>query len=167
MKFHKHIFIIYACCALLPTPGVSQEHFSTHRQLKRSDVSAEVIRIKNGTREVCSHVTVSGPAPCQAMQPCLCFIALLWATMALLGGHKHPCVCPQTPMHRLTIKKILTKIVFLSCRKNYMWNNCMCPDWFHWKQRNYIRLRSMYINESWPWDWQVSFQFFLKLMAKL
>lgn len=63
MKFHKHIFIIYACCALLPTPGVSQEHFTTHKQLKGSDVSVRVITIKNGTAEVCSRLIVGGPVP--------------------------------------------------------------------------------------------------------
>lgn len=42
---------------------MSQEHFTTHKQLKRSDVSVRVITIKNGTAEVCSHVTVGGPVP--------------------------------------------------------------------------------------------------------
>lgn len=80
MKFHEHIFIIYACCALLQTPGVSQEHFTTHKQLKRSDVSVKVITIKNWTREVCSHVTVGCPVPREALQSYSCFIVMFEAT---------------------------------------------------------------------------------------
>lgn len=52
---------------------MSQEHFNTHKQLKRSDVSVKVIMIKNGTAELCSHVTVSCPVPHKASAVILMF----------------------------------------------------------------------------------------------
>lgn len=89
MKFHNHIFIIYACCALLLTPGVSQEHFTMHKQLKRSDVSVKAITIKNWTTEVCSRVAVSCPVPHKVLKSHSCFEYCLSdrLIMALLGEH--------------------------------------------------------------------------------